>query len=647
MSQKNPIKFLDSYTREDSDIFFGRDKDTNKLYDKVNQSSIILLYGLSGTGKTSLINCGLENKFEEGQSLFIYVRRGINIVKSLNTSISSSASSLIHPRAKPFEGLETLYFDYLKPIIVVFDQFEELFISGNYDEIEEFIEAVSEIIHSEIKVKIIFSLREEYLAHMDRFEEKISSIYDHRHRLEKMRRVTLEEVITSIAQKGDVKLEDEKVPGMIIDNISDRKGNVELPYLQVYLDKLSRLGQKFKSNNIFTHQLVEQAGELEDVLADFLEEQINRIADEIGNKEAINFTLKQMITPDGTKKQLTYSEFKSFGNNPPSQLNDILQELELSRLIKLEDGIYELSHDSLANKVAEKRTAEEIQIIEVIKFIRNSYNSYRQTDTLLDRKQLKYITPYLEKIDPSEDEMKFLEASKRKVQVQKTMLISLGAALLVVLLGAGYYWQYQRYLAFTDQANTLIEQGEYNEARLQFVRALDVIIPNKEAAEEGLKRCDNMLKIKPVYDKLINEGNTFFSLGINHYDSAFSRYNGAILLHYNDADAQKIYSDKKEDAIIKYIEFAQKEDQAGHTDIAFSHLTNAFVLDNTDLDVIEMFQSIIASSTYAKLEATSGVIKLEYPEIIDSLLQLLTAAETKAIQPDPDAYQLIRTTISQ
>ena len=82
MSTKNPIKFLDSYGRNDYDIFFGRDTETSDLYEKVEKSNIVLLYGMSGTGKTSLINCGLENIYQEDQRIFVYVRKGNNILHS-------------------------------------------------------------------------------------------------------------------------------------------------------------------------------------------------------------------------------------------------------------------------------------------------------------------------------------------------------------------------------------------------------------------------------------------------------------------------------------------------------------------------------------------------------------------------------------
>lgn len=58
---KSPFKFLDSYTIEDREIFFGRDQEITELYRRVFESKILLVYGASGTGKSSLVNCGLAS----------------------------------------------------------------------------------------------------------------------------------------------------------------------------------------------------------------------------------------------------------------------------------------------------------------------------------------------------------------------------------------------------------------------------------------------------------------------------------------------------------------------------------------------------------------------------------------------------------
>ena len=73
--KRSPFKFLDSYTKNDKEIFFGREHETEELYQKVFESKILLVYGITGTGKTSLINCGLANKFNDSDWLPVTVRR--------------------------------------------------------------------------------------------------------------------------------------------------------------------------------------------------------------------------------------------------------------------------------------------------------------------------------------------------------------------------------------------------------------------------------------------------------------------------------------------------------------------------------------------------------------------------------------------
>src|SRR5512136_434391 len=88
---KSPFKFLDSYTREDRDIFFGRDREIEELYHRVFESRLMLVYGVSGTGKSSLIHCGLANKFQETDWLPLVIRRGRNITESMAAGIKAAS----------------------------------------------------------------------------------------------------------------------------------------------------------------------------------------------------------------------------------------------------------------------------------------------------------------------------------------------------------------------------------------------------------------------------------------------------------------------------------------------------------------------------------------------------------------------------
>ncbi|MCX6329069.1 MAG: ATP-binding protein, partial [Bacteroidia bacterium] len=154
--RQSPFKFLDSYSLADRDIFFGRDQEITELYRRVFERKMLLVYGISGTGKSSLVNCGLASQFDESDWLPVNVRRGNNIIDSLNDAFNKQAIRPLKKSLTVSEKLQSIYLDHFKPVYLIFDQFEELFIFGNQEEKEGFIKLIKEITESETQCRIIF-----------------------------------------------------------------------------------------------------------------------------------------------------------------------------------------------------------------------------------------------------------------------------------------------------------------------------------------------------------------------------------------------------------------------------------------------------------------------------------------------------------
>ena len=74
LDAENPWPGLMAFSREASDFFFGRRKDTNEIFRLVRRDTLTVLFGQSGLGKTSLLNAGLSPLLRENNFMPIYIR---------------------------------------------------------------------------------------------------------------------------------------------------------------------------------------------------------------------------------------------------------------------------------------------------------------------------------------------------------------------------------------------------------------------------------------------------------------------------------------------------------------------------------------------------------------------------------------------
>ena len=167
-----------------------------------------MLYGISGTGKTSLIDCGLAGKFEESDWLPVHIRRGSDMLESLKRELEAAAISPVGPEAGIPELIRSVYLDHFKPIYLIFDQFEELFVFGDREERDLFIRTISGIYSSDIQCRCLFSIREEFLAGVTEFESVIPEFMSNRMRIEKMTFKHAREVIEGPCRVHGIGLEE-------------------------------------------------------------------------------------------------------------------------------------------------------------------------------------------------------------------------------------------------------------------------------------------------------------------------------------------------------------------------------------------------------------------------------------------------------
>jgi WD40 repeat protein len=452
---KSPFKFLDSYTKDDRDIFFGRDREIEELYQRVFDSKLLLVYGVSGTGKSSLIHCGLANKFRETDWLPLVIRRGGNMIESMGASIKSASitpqeSNLANP-ADFKKGVRSLYLDHYKPVFFIFDQFEELFIFGNKDERRQFVHIVKSLIESNLQCRLIFVMREEYMAGVTEFEKYIPTFFSNRVRIEKISHINALEAIKEPCKVFNISLE-EGFAETLLEKLSPDAADVELTYLQVFLDKIFCMAGGEKGSDTasgqlsFTILLLEKAGKVSDLLGSFLEEQIK----DLEEPETGLTILKTFVSIKGTKKQLTHKEViessRSLGKDIAEETITVhLQKFVNLRILreKDENDKYELRHDSLASKIYEKITLVEKELLEIRDFIETAFGNYNKRNVLLNDKDLAYISRYEKSLFLNSELNAFINKSKQtavaRVKVFRIITTIASIVFLIIICGIGYY----------------------------------------------------------------------------------------------------------------------------------------------------------------------------------------------------------------
>jgi hypothetical protein len=223
----NPYKGLYSYEETDKDVFYGREEEKESLFQLVRFNLLSVVFGKAGIGKTSLLNAGVFPLLREEGFMPVRVRLNysheapplpeqirLELLKEIEkNNIRINVKNSAGP-AEPMAPAETLWeyfhrvshFDPSKGAVVIpvllLDQFEELFTLGkDHKEREALTDELYWLIENQFPapvkermlkgekrqkgfsfstakpdMRVIFTLREDYLPHLNGLKPRIASI---------------------------------------------------------------------------------------------------------------------------------------------------------------------------------------------------------------------------------------------------------------------------------------------------------------------------------------------------------------------------------------------------------------------------------------------------------------------------------------
>jgi len=391
----NPWLGLTSYEFEDSYKFFGRSDESGQLSETITNNSVTVIYGSSGSGKTSIIKAGIFPKLIQEYYMPVYIRLIHDIEVSYSTQILRSIK-----HAASFQGIDieqTCDFNHfvndddslwvylnshifwrkdnypVVPLIVI-DQFEEIFtLNQNTKKISNFFRIVDElydnlpppniknIIEStesyipflnDAKYKLVLSLREDFLARLEDYSHDIPILRKNRFGLKSMNGQQAFEVITSPLPD----LVDDAVALKIIRKISGHTRDinkdelsdisVETSILSLFCSELFKRMEE-QSINIITDNLVDATGD------NIIEDYYTNTMKLVSNYTAL-YLEDNLLTKSGFRNTIALED--AIENGVDKRSVEILQN---KRLIKIEiiNGTerVEFTHDILCKVAKDKR----------------------------------------------------------------------------------------------------------------------------------------------------------------------------------------------------------------------------------------------------------------------------------------------------
>jgi len=298
---QSPFRGLFAFEEEDALLFYGRDKETDQLVKKLALDRFLAVVGDSGSGKSSLVKAGLIPALHGGRlalatgetaSWKVCVARPGDPFRELAESLAQLDSGLSAADSTAFvaeakrqmatgtEGLRNaiagLRIRRATRVLVVIDQFEELFTTGaGKDEQLRYIDTLLAAVPTETdhRVHVVITLRADFYSQCWVHPDLPKRIAANQFAVQRMDRAQLREAIQKPLALAGIRTE----PGLVdtlLNEVGDEPGN--LPLLEHALENL----WEKRAAGVITNAAYENIGRLKGSLRNYADHAYETLGNE-------------------------------------------------------------------------------------------------------------------------------------------------------------------------------------------------------------------------------------------------------------------------------------------------------------------------------------------------------------------------------
>lgn len=398
----NPWIGLDSY--REGQILYGRSREIRDLSMAVFYNRQTIVYGRSGTGKSSLLHAGIFPEARLRGCLPISIRFDHSsdtnyreqLIRTITAAIEAAGGEvrdLLEENHLP-ESLWEFFHRYqflrdgkpLTPLLVV-DQFEEIFtLSHRKEDVQRFFTELGDLLNdvmpdylqetavtakatdttsifgsmtfqsmesrylTDPSYHLVLVLRDDYLSYLERYSQRIPALKQNRYGLMP---ITYQQALEIIMQPRPGLVSSEVADAIIRHIVTETDLNDETPVDAAILSLfLSRLYEKKGDNPVINLQLVNEQGEA--LLEDFYAEVVAPL-----DRNTVYYLEDILVNADGHRENVTLETL--FKNDWCHR--DVVETLEASHLLRLfsygDVQRVEYAHDVLCPIIVHRKEQRE------------------------------------------------------------------------------------------------------------------------------------------------------------------------------------------------------------------------------------------------------------------------------------------------
>ena len=358
----NPFPGLRPFTQEEDYLFFGREEQTLELLQRLGSNRFVAVVGTSGSGKSSLVRCGLLSELLGGRMLGAGSSWEIAVTHPGGNPLALLTDSLLeadlydreeeHAQENLLATLSRSHFGLVEAVkqadlgegtnfLLVVDQFEEIFrfqdAGQRQQEVaNEFVSLLLEAVaQKEVPIYVVLTMRSDFIGECGQFEGLAEMVNRGEFLIPRLTREQYKRVI-----EGPIKVAGGQIAPRLLQRLLNDLGQQadQLPCLQHALMRTWESGAQKKGSDLIDAQhSLGRSGQLDLTpfsaldLDDYqrigkMSQALSLHADEIYESLASD---RQRELCRGIFQALTVEESNSRGIRRPQRLGRLCQILEV------------------------------------------------------------------------------------------------------------------------------------------------------------------------------------------------------------------------------------------------------------------------------------------------------------------------------